>query len=172
MIVIVLLAVMTYCNMVTSVELSTNEEYIKELNEYKEIVSSKENTTCKDFMNNLINKTEKSISKTEMDLRGTYEEIMSDSLLDYYSKGAESCKSITKEQMQDENLPIKFLGSTVLVDETISKYFFQYELSFKDIKMRDYSEVSLEAVGNNIKIQNELQIIQSFLNIIDWEKEV
>ena len=173
MIVIVILTIITYSNMVTKIEFSSGDELQNdELNEYRENISIYEDSVCKNYINTLINKIEKDINKTEIDLKGKYEEIISDSLLDYYSKARESCVSITNEKLIEEKMPVKFLTSTILVDEILSKYFFQYELGFKDIKMREVGEPSLETVENNIKIQNELQIINSLLKIIDWEKEV
>ena len=173
MIVIVILTIITYCNMVTKIEFSSADELQNnELIEYKEIISKYEDSTCKNYINTLINKIEKDIYKSEIDLKGSYEEIINDSLLDYYGKARESCVSITSEKLIEEKMPVKFLTSTILVDEILSKYFFQYELSFKDIKMREIGEASLESVENNIKIQNELQIVNSLLKIIEWEKEV
>ena len=172
MITIVVLMIITYCNMVTKIELSVNSEYLDELNEYKENISLYEDSKCKKYINTLIKKVEKDITTKDLLLKGTYEEIINDSLLDYYGKAREDCVSITDEKMKEEKMPVKFLTSVIQVDEILSKYFFQYELSFKDRKMREVGEPSLELVGNNIKIQNELQIINSLLKIIDWEKEV
>ena len=108
-----------------------------------------------------------------MDLRGAYEDIISeDSLLNYYGKASESCKSITRDQMVEAKMPFKFMTPVILVDSVFTKYLYQYEINLKDIPMRETSEPSLEVVQNNLKIQNEFEIIEGLLNIIDWEKEV
>ena len=157
MTVIVGLMIITYCKTKTSVELTINNEYQDKLNEYKEIVNSKEKSTCKEYMNSLIEKIENDINTEEINFKEYYEKITSNNnLLYYYSKAMEDCHSVTREAMNELNMPVKFLTSPVISDEIVGKYIYQYELSFSDIKTRNNNETNLIPVENNIRISNEL----------------
>ena len=173
MIAIIVLMLITYCNMTSSIELSSSDEYKNELNQYKEKVSAMNNSKCKSYMSTLINKVEKEISVEEINLKDYYKSINSeDSLLSYYPKASESCESITNEKMHDMNMPIKFLTPGILGDEIFRNYIYQYELGLQDKKTREINAANLIPVENNIRISQELQIISDLLQNIDWEKEV
>ncbi len=173
MIIIAVLMMITYFNMSDSIILSSNDEYQEELKKHKETISNIENSRCKSYMNTLIDKVEKDISTNEISLKDYYKSINSeDSLLSYYPKASESCESITNEKMHDMNMPIKFLTPGILGDEIFRNYIYQYELSILDKKIRDINAANLIPVENNIRLTNELQIINELIQNIDWEKEV
>ena len=173
MITIIILMMITYCNMKENIELSSNDGYKNELNEYREMVNILKNSRCKNYMNTLMDKVEKDISTNKISLREYYESINSDdNLLSYYVKAKDDCISITNEKMQEMNMPIKFLTSSIFGDEMFRDYIYQYELSILDKKTRDINAANLIPVENNIKVNNELNIIKELIENIDWEKEV
>ncbi len=173
MIIIVVLMLFTYCNMKTNIELSSSDEYKNELKQYKEMINNIENSKCKNYMNTLVAKVEKDISVGEISLKDYYDNmIRNDSLLAYYAKVSEECESITTEKMQEMNMPMKFLTSSILSDEMFRDYIYQYELSILDKKTRDINAANLIPVENKIKVNNELNIIKELIENIDWEKEV
>ena len=173
MLIIAVFMVITYCNITTKVELSSNSDYQLKLNAYKEEISNYDNSSCKSYLNELINIVEKDINVEEINLQEYYQEKNDeDSLLSYYSKGVNACNSLSTELMQEANMTSKFLVPPILSEETVSKYFYQYELSLKDLRVRSINEVVLGPVENNIKIQTELEIIKDLIKIIDWGKEV
>ena len=173
MIVIVILMIITYCNMKTNISLSSNDEYKDELKQYEEKVSNLENSKCKSYMNDLIAKVKKDISVDEISLKEYYESINNEnSLLNYYARAREECVSITDEKMHEMNMPIKFLTPSILGDEIFRNYIYQYELSFPDKEIREINAVNLIPVENNVKAVNELHIVKELLQNIDWKKEV
>ncbi len=173
MIVIVVLMTIAYSKVVTSVELSSNDEYKETLNGYKEKISNIKESTCKNYINNYINKVEEDVKREKVNLKNYYENQTSENnLLYYYSKAVENCNSITNEKMHEVNMPMKYLTPSIIGDEIMSKYLYQYELGLGDIKTRDINAANLIPVENNIQILNELQIIEELLNIINWEEEV
>ena len=171
---IIVLMMMAYCDMrVDDIELTVNDEYVQKINSYKNKVSSLDNSTCKDYLNDLIKFIEKDVNRDKVSIKEYYKQITGeDSLLSYYSKGWETCDKLTSEIMQKENMPAMFLTASIQGDEIIEKYIYQYEMGFKDYELRNLREVSLEPVRNNIKINNELKIIERLIDIISGEKEV
>ena len=173
MIVIIILMIVSYFNMITVVELSSGNEYKDQLNVYIEEINNVSDSTCKNYIKSLIKIVENDISEEEISIKDYFERINSeDNLLSYYLKAQEDCASITSEIMQENNMPIKFLTPPILGDEIIGKYFFQYEISIVDQKLRGFRQANLIPVENNIRIQNELQIIETLMKTIDWDKEV
>lgn len=172
-IIVVVMMVLSYCSAVSSIELSINSEHQKKMSEYKEKVNNLEESSCKKIMIDLIEKVDSDINREIINLKEYYKEINSDnSLLYYYPKVVEKCESITTEKMIEANMPVKFLTPSILGDEIVDKYIYQYELSTKDLKNREIRETNLIPVENNVRIFNEIDIIEKLLDIIDWEKEV
>lgn len=172
MIIIPILMVISYCNMVTSIDFSSNDEYKNKINSYKERLSFLEESNCKSYLNTLIDKIESDINTENINLKEYYERINSENnLLSFYSEAAVKCNSITNEKMQEVNMPISFLTPLVIRDEIVGKYIYQYELGFSDYHIRSISASNLIPVENNIVGNSELQIIENIMKIIDWEKE-
>lgn len=173
MILTVILATIAYCNVITSVELSNDDRYIEKISEYKEKIVQLKDSSCKRYLSNLADKVEKDINTKELIFRESYKDILDgENILDMYSKAHKECVSLTSEKMVEANLPVKYLTTSMINDEIVSKYFYQYEINIKNIKGRELTEPQFASVENNIKLQNELEIIDTLLNIVDWEKEV
>ncbi len=174
MILIVVLMMISYFDMPTNnIELTVNDDYVKQINDYKNKVSSLEDSSCKDYLNSVINRFEKDIRKENIDVKEYYEEAHGDdNILSYYPKGIEKCNILTQESMIKEDMPVLFLTASIQHDELIEDYIYQYELGFKDYKTREINETSLFYVRNNIKLKNELKIIDKLINIISSEEGV
>jgi len=174
MIIIVVLMIESYIGMNTDIiNLSVSDKNIEEINEYKNKISSLDNFACKKYLNSLVNRFEKDINREKMNLKDYYKEITGeDSILNYYTKDRENCEILTNDVMIKANMPIMFITASIQNDELVEDYFFQYELGFKDYKTRDLRKLSLVGVRYNIKINNELRIIEELLKIVSGEKEV
>ena len=170
--VIVVLMIITYCKSKTSIEFAVNSEYQEKINSYKETVNSLSDSSCKEYMQTLISQVEKDVNTKELNFKKHYENLNDNSLLSMYGKASENCHSLNTEIMIETKMPILFLTPSVIKDEIVGKYIYQYELSFSDIKTRNINEIYLLPVENNIQLNNELQIIEKLLEIIDWGKEV
>lgn len=172
MIVVVILTIINYCSMTTTIELSGND-YKQQIELFKEKVASIENKTCKNYFTDLIEKVNRDISIDKINLQEYYNIITSEnSILNYYSKAIEQCEEITQEKMNSSNMPLKFITASIQNDEILDGFIYQYELGFKDLKIRKVREKSLLGVENNIRIQNELQIIEELINIVNLGKGV
>ncbi len=172
MIVIPLMMIKTYFNMTSYIEINSSDEYNEEIIRYKNIISSYHDSLCKNYFDSLINKVDKDIKTRIIDIRKYYQDNNENNLLNYYTKAVDSCSSLTIETMKEKNMPIIFLTASIQIDEIMADLYYQYELGFKDTNIRNINETVLNSLKNNIKIKNELTIIEELINIIDWEKEV
>jgi len=171
MIVILVLAIISYGSMVTVIELSTSDEYLKELNTYKEKVNNLKDSTCKDYLNKLVNRVEKDVVKENLNLKEYYEELSKeDNFLMYYSEGKDKCNILNDEVLQEKDMPLMYITSAIQNSEIVKEHMYQYELSLKDYKTREINIMSLVSVENNIKVRNEIKIIKELFSIIS-EKE-
>ncbi len=171
MIVIIVLSIISYGSMVTVIELSTSDEYLKELNTYKEKVNNLKDSTCKDYLNKLVNRVEKDVVKENLNLKEYYEELSKeDNFLMYYSEGKDKCNILNDEVLHEKDMPLMYLTSAIQNSEIVKEHMYQYELSLKDYKTREINIMSLVSVENNIKVRNEIKIIKELFSIIS-EKE-
>lgn len=171
-IIIILLMLFTYLKMDTNISLN-NTDISKEINKYKKQINLIENNKCKTELLNYTNYINENNFKNKTNIRSYYRKtfLSGESILTYYSKIKNSCK-ITNEKAKEYNLSTMFITATIQTDEIIQTYMYQHEIRLDDFYFRDIAEPSIIQVENQIKKENELNIIKNILKIINENKEV
>ena len=163
-VVIVTLMIFRINNFVTTVELSDNEENKTKLNEYKKEVAKLDKNDCTNLIEDIIKHYEDTSYNGEVKIKDMHDYDTNNGLLDFYLKIKETCK-FSDEVLNEYNLPLKFVTASIQRDETYQRFYFQYELGFTDIYMRDIASATLTSVEYNINRGNELEIIDNLIKI-------
>lgn len=156
--------IFTYANMVESVNLYDAAENKTKLNEYKEIVSKMEKTPCVNAINDIITYYEDTYYDGATNIKEMYEYDDENGLLSHYSKTKTAC-NISEEFEKEASFPSKFLAGILYREDIYQQYFFQYELKFADIYMRDIGQAYIYATEYRVNRHNLLDIIHDLIEI-------
>lgn len=167
--IIVISMVFTYAKMDTKVELVVDEKEVsKLLDSYSKQAESIKDETCRDTIGDLINFVRENNKSGVRDLVEYYSEILNskENILIYYSKIKNSCPKLTDKVLENYDLQLLYITSSIQNDEILHKYMFGYELSFKDNSARSVGETSLITIENNIRAKSELAIIKNTIKAV------
>ena len=161
---IIILMVITTCNLVDTIELIDSEENKTKLNEYKEELASLKQDDCTNIIGEIIKHYEETSYNGKVSLKEMYEYDFDNSLISYYIKVKDNCK-ISDEAAKEYNLPNKFITASIQRDELYLPYYFQYELGFNDYITRLIIEPQLQGVEYQINRSGQLEIISTLIEI-------
>lgn len=164
---IIIFMTLTLINAKSSVELYDSEENIKKIAEYKKEVNLLPQNSCTYIIKDIIEYYEITSYNGEVNLKEMYDFSEKNSLLSFYVHVKDNC-SLTDKLSNEYNLPTKFLTASIQQDELFHRYYFQYELSIKDVFTRSVMEASMTNVEYKIRKNIELDIIS---NLIALQKE-
>lgn len=167
-VVIIISMIFVTTNMVDSVDLSDTRENKSKLKEYKEQVSLLEENKCTKIINKIIKHYEETSYDGSVNIKEMFDYDFDNSLLSFYGDVKESC-NISDEDAKKYNLPSKFVAASIQRDELYQRYYFQYELNFMDIYMRDIGQAVLSGIEYNINRTNILEIISDLIEISSRE---
>ena len=170
-IIIIILMIITLCNLVTKVELHDSKENKSKLVEYKEKLNTLDENKCTLVIKDIINHYEQTSYDGFVNIKDMYVYDNENSILSYYIKAKEAC-NITKEIETEYNLPSKFITSSIQRDETYQRYLFQYELKFTDFYTRLIAEAYIIPIEYEINRTNELEIIENLIEISNREVSI
>jgi len=168
---IIILIIITNNNLVTTVELHDSNENKNKLQSYKEDLSKLEQNSCAYIINKIIKHYEETSYDGTISLKEMYENDLDNSLLSYYTKAKDSC-NLSKENEEKYNLPQKFITASIQRDEMYQKYYFQYELQFKDSTNRLIIEPYITGIEYEINRKTELEIISSLIELLSEESAI
>lgn len=145
--------------------ITKNEEYDEKLNSYKQKLSSMEDNGCNKSIKNMIDYYE----RTNFDGNVKYKDynmqmIDSDPFLSNFSKIKTAC-NLSDEVIEKYDLKLLFLSSFIQFDEIMQDYYYNYELSLKDIEFRIVFEPSLFNYEYQINRKSILAIISNLIEI-------
>lgn len=167
-VVIIVSMIFTTINMVDIVDLSDTRENKSKLKEYKAQVSLLEENKCTKMINKIIKHYEETSYDGNVKIKEMFNYDFDDSLLSYYGDTQKAC-NISEEDAKKYNLPFKFVAASIQRDELYQRYYFQYELNFRDIYMRDIGQAVLTGIEYNINRSNILEIISDLIEISSRE---
>ena len=163
-VVTVLLMIFKINNIVDTVELTDSKENINKLNEYKEKYALLDKNSCTKLIGDVITHYEDTSYNGKVKLKDMWDYDGNNGLLSYYLKIKETC-NFDDKILEEYNLPSKFLTASIQRDELYQRFYFEYELGFVDVYMRDIAAATLSSVEYNINRKNELEIIESLIEI-------
>ena len=161
---VVILMVFRINNFVTTLELIDSEGNKNKLNEYKEDLSRLDKNDCTNLIGSIIKHYEETSYDGMVKIKDMHDYDMNNGFLNFYLKLKEVCP-FTEEILNEYNLPVKFVTTSIQRDELYQRYYFQYELSFVDTYMRDIVAASLNNIEYNINRGSELEIIKNLIQI-------
>ena len=88
--------------------------------------------------------------------------------LSYYIKVKETC-NISETDEKEYDFPTKFISSIMYRESLYQKYYFQYELKFTDMYMRDIGEAAIHGTMYNASRNIVLDIISGLIEISSKE---
>ena len=168
---IVGLMIFTFSTIKDSVELHDNDENKSRLNEYKEIVSKLEDNECKNVINDIIKYYEDTSYNGSVNLKEMYDYDGNNGLLSYYIKVKDAC-NVSETEEKEYDFPTNFLSSIMYRESLYQKYYFQYELKFTDMYMRDIGEAQIHGTMYNASRNTLLDIISGLIEISSKEESV
>lgn len=167
-IVIIVLMLFNYFTSVSSISLSDSEDNLKEIKEYKEEVNKLDNNDCVSVINEMIGFYEETSYDGLVNLKEMFETAVDGkSYLSFYTDIRDNC-NLMSEEMNEMGYQTRIVSVAVNVDQLIQNYYFQYELSLKDIVSRQLMEFNLDNLEYQIRKKNELELIDSLIKL---EKE-
>ena len=168
--IIVILMLFNYSNAIVEIELSDSVENIETLNNYKNQVQLLEQNKCTNIISELIDYYEKTSYDGMVNVKEMYDFASENVFLSFFSKIKEKC-SLSDEDMDKYNLPVKFISYQMPQEHLYQKNMFQYELGLNDILMRNIAEPSLIGTEYNISKKIQLEIIDNLIEIYN-EREI
>ena len=168
---IVGLMIFTFSTMTDSVELYDNDDNKVKLNNYKEIVSNMEDNECKKVINDIIKYYEDTSYNGSVNLKEMYDYDGKNGLLSYHIKAKDAC-NVSEADEKEYDFPTKFISSIMYREVLYQKYYFQYELKFTDMYMRDIGEASIHGTMYNTSRNTVLDIISGLIEISSKEESV
>jgi len=168
---IVGLMIFTFSTMTDSVELYDNDDNKVKLNNYKEIVSNMEDNECKKVINDIIKYYEDTSYNGSVNLKEMYDYDGNNGLLSYYFKVKDAC-NVSEVEEKEYDFPTKFISNIMYREVLYQKYYFQYELKFTDMYMRDIGEAQIHGTMYNASRNTLLDIISGLIEISSKEEIV
>ena len=165
---IVGLMVFTLCIMTDSVELHDSDDNKSRLSDYKEIVSKLEDNECKNVINDIIKYYEDTSYNGSVNLKEMYDYDGKNGLLFYYTKAKDAC-NIGETDEKEYDFPTKFISSIMYREVIYQKYYFQYELKFTDMYVRDIAEAHVHKTMYIASRNTILDIISGLIEISSGE---
>lgn len=167
-VIIILMSLSLYCSN-SSVSLVVNKENDLVIENYKTEMGLLKDKACADVINSMIKYYEETAYNGEVNLRELYEYANTTSFLPLYVKARENC-NITDEDNNKHNLPAEVLTIVMQQENLFQRYYYQYELSMKDIYTRYMIDPTFTPTEYNIRKKMELEVIGDLIEIVN-EKE-
>lgn len=156
-------------SLTSSIELSLNEKDNYIIDKYALEIKLMEQTECTDTIKEMINFYKKTTYNGKVNLKEMYNYNIENSYLSLYSKASKNC-NLTEEEKEKNNLSAEVLTVVMQEEKIIQQYIYQYELSIKDIYIRNINEPYLENTIYNIRKKMEKEVIKNLIEITK-EKE-
>jgi hypothetical protein len=167
-IVIVALMLFSYFTSVSSISLSDSEENLEKIKQYKEEVNKLDNNNCVTVIDEMIEYYEDTSYDGLVNLKEMFEiAVDGKSYLSFYADIRDNC-DLTNDVMNEMGYPTKIVPVAVNIDQLIQNYYYQYELSLKDMVSRQIMGFDLNNLEYQIRKKNELELIDSLIKL---EKE-
>lgn len=162
------LMIFTVSTMNDSVEMHDSDDNKVKLKEYKEIISNLEDNECKDVINDIVKYYEDTSYNGSVNLKKMYDYDGKSGLLSYSVKAKDAC-NVSSDDEEKYSFSTKFLSSIMYRERLYQKYYFQYELKFTDMYMRDISEAQIHVTMYNASRKTILEIISGLIEISNKE---
>lgn len=172
MIVIVILMALTYIQAQDTIEFKYIENFENKMANNKLEVNNLNDKVCEDALNKYIDYSIKYTYNGNVKVKTFFNDKFlnpDEIFLSNYLKIKDNCK-LTDEQMKDNDLPNMFLNVTVLEEEILQKYLFNYEIKFNDIITRIILEPNIYNTEYSISQNLKLKIIDTVLEILKERK--
>ncbi len=172
MIVIVILMTLTYIQAQDTIEFKYIENFENKMANNKLEVNNLNDKVCEDALNKYIDYSIKYTYNGNVKVKTFFNDKFlnpDEIFLSNYLKIKDNCK-LTDEQMKDNDLPNMFLNVTVLEEEILQKYLFNYEIKFNDIITRIILEPNIYNTEYSISQNLKLKIIDTVLEILKERK--
>ena len=163
-VIIVILMIFKINNFVTTVQLTDSDENKNKLNEYKEELALLEKNDCTSLIGELIKHYEDTSYDGVVKIKDMWSYDENNGFLSFYTKIKETC-NYDDEILKKYNLPSNFVTASIQRDELYQRFYFQYELGFLDIYMRDIAAATITSIEYNINRSTELEVIESLIEI-------
>lgn len=166
---IIVLTIYNIFNFKSEIYLSSNDENNIKYNLLKERINNLDDSSCSLLLKDMISTYEKTVYNGEVKLKDIYDVYYEgSSFFPYYSLIQEKC-NISKEEMENMDMPFEFTNSVTFIENIVSKYLFQYEISIKDKFSRDIAESSIIGIEYQTCKKSQLSIIEKVLNYMGGE---
>lgn len=149
---------------VHSIELKDSEENISKVENYKRELKTIPRNECTDVIDQMITYYEETSYDGHVNLKEMYNYHLKNNFLSFYNDAKNGC-NLSDETIDYYNLRMEFLSSEIPTDEIFQRYFFQYEIDFKDVLTRQLVEPLMHNIEYQISKASQIEIIGHLIQI-------
>ena len=168
---VISITLLVICNFLTAsktIDLKDSDDNLKKLSELKTEMNLLEESECKNLINDFIKYYEKTSYDGVVVIKDMYELVMDENLLSYYMEVDNAC-NVSASNI-NHTLANKVVASSLQMDRIFVKDFFKYEITLKDKFNRMIIEPSFYNQEYIISKYNQLEIIETLINLVKEEK--
>ncbi len=159
----IFLVVLILCNLLRYnpvVEFPSLDGFNKKIELYKEAANKLKDGECKDFIISFIDKVKDSNYEGKVNIKKLYTD---NTILTNYTKAKYAC-GFTDEILNENYVSTMYMSAIIPYEYIYKEHMFAYEITLRD-SLEEAFEVSLFNATENIKRNNELSIIEKYIEL-------
>ena len=159
-VILIILILINLFNYNTMIEFPSLEDFNKKIELYKEDANKLKDGECKDFIISFIDKIKDSNYEGKVNIKKLYTD---NAILTNYTKAKDAC-GFTDEILNENYVSTMYMSAIIPYEYIYKEHMFAYEITLRD-NLEEAFEVSLFNATENIKRNNELSIIEKYIEL-------